>query len=69
MEIKKQNKNKKNPQKNHIVTYRESADWGVCVVVIVAIFSAFVSREALEDSEKKKYNKEINNRKQSDYFC
>lgn len=27
--------------------------WGVCVVVMVAIFSALVSREALEDSDKK----------------
>lgn len=31
-------------------THRDSDWWGVCVVVMVAIFSALVSREALEDS-------------------
>lgn len=36
-----------------VITYRGSVDWAVCVVVMVAIFSAFVSREALEDSGKR----------------
>lgn len=41
-----------NKKKAHI--YRDSEDWwGVCVVVMVAIFSALVSREALEDSIKR----------------
>lgn len=42
------------------VAYRDSIDWcGVCVVVMVAIFSALVSREALEDSAKQ--HREKNN--------
>ena len=53
------------------IAYRVSVDWGVCVVVMVAIFSAFVSREALEDSEnrqRKKIFKKYNQAKMKQWF-
>lgn len=39
--------------KKKICSYLDSVVCGVCVVVMVAIFSAFVSSEALEDSGKR----------------
>lgn len=50
-------------------TYRNSVDWwGVCVVVMVAIFSALVRREALEDSGEKQTDKKVKKWKQSFWY-